>query len=313
MALTKEEYDQYILDLKETASPIQKGIVYPETIRNFVNLSDREILEMEAGGHPFKCYLNTAHHKTENCPMFINIHGGGWYIKHLDNDVYYAAWLAEQIGGIVFDIDYSTTEVGPYPVMFAQCAYAVDYAFEHAAQWGVDPSRISIGGYSAGGHLTASMVINDIQKKTDRLALAILCYAPLDMSKKEKPTDPEEIKRSRRGAAFSGLLLGNDESLYEDPTYNPYFASDEILSAFPTTLIITAGKCPFHEQDEAFGARLVSLGVETTMHRCQEASHGFIPHFTKCWEDGADTMVRYILGTRKHTVEQMDLGPDWTV
>ena len=71
-------------------------------------------------------------------------------------------------------------------------------------------------------------------------------------------------------------------------------ASDEVLKQFPTTLILMAGNCPFRFEDMAFGSRLTSLNVETTMHVYEGANHGFIPHFTNRWEDGADAMVRYI-------------------
>ena len=301
MPLTKEQYDQYIQDLNDTATPTQKGTQYPAAIQAFQAMSRRVTLEMEAGGHPFKVYLNIANHKEENAPLFINIHGGGWYVGHMNNDVYYAAWLAEQIGGVVVDVDYSTSDIAPFPTMYAQCMAAVDYAFANAEALGCDPKRISIGGYSAGGHLTASMIVGSIVSgKHYPFALDVLCYAPVDLSKKEKPApaNAQEAAWQKRGAAFEGLLLGGDESLYEDPTYNIVCAPDEVLKQFPTTLILMAGKCPFRFEDTAFGTRLVGLNVETTMHLYEGATHGFIPHFTEHWDEGADAMVRYIRSAR---------------
>ena len=301
MAFTQERYDQLIQVLADTATPVQKGMVYSEDIQAFVNLSHRETVALEAAGHPFKVYINTAHHKVENAPLFINIHGGGWYVGHMNNDVYFAAWLAEQIGGVVVDVDYSTSGIAPWNVMYTQCLKAVDYALENARRLGCSPERISIGGYSAGGHITASIVTTlALQGKTP-FALDVLCYAPLDMTARELPAprDEKEANQQRRGSAFTELLMRGDESLRETPTFNPSITPDAALANYPTTLIITAGKCGFRFEDEAYGARLAAQGVETIMKRYPGATHGFIPHFTQHWEEAAGLMVRYIVQARR--------------
>ena len=107
MAINQERYDELIEILRQTGNPVHVPEMYSEEVQNFTKLSKRETVELEAEGYPFRVYINTANHKTENSPLFINIHGGGWYIGHEVNDVYFAAWLAENIGGVVVDVDYS--------------------------------------------------------------------------------------------------------------------------------------------------------------------------------------------------------------
>lgn len=44
-----------------------------------------------------------------------------------------------------------------FPTALAQEAMAIALIKQHAAQWNVDPDRIFVSGYSAGGHLAASI------------------------------------------------------------------------------------------------------------------------------------------------------------
>lgn len=295
MPLTKDQHDHYIDILNNTKRLTAAG-GYPPEIQAFASRADRETLTLEAAGHPFSCYLNRAHTVQPHAPLFINIHGGGWYVGHEENDTYFSAWLADRIGGVVFDVDYTTTASAPWPVMFAQCVAAAQYALAHAAEYGCDPARISIGGYSAGGHLTSAVMLHLLQQGRAPFAMQALCYSPADMS--HGPTQDPQTNFEKRSIAFEALVLDGDESLRQDPVFNPACAADSLLAQFPATLFITAGKCPFRDQDEAFAQRLIRLGVETTVRRFPEASHGFIPHFTQCWEGGAETLARHICAAR---------------
>ena len=44
-----------------------------------------------------------------------------------------------------------------YPVPLYEAAYAVKYIRDHADEWGINPDKIVIAGFSAGGHVAASL------------------------------------------------------------------------------------------------------------------------------------------------------------
>lgn len=298
MALTKERYEEL---MQIIGADVHTYPEFAEEIRNFSDLVDRKTLEMEAAGYPFKVYVNTPHNMGKKAPMFINIHGGGWWKGYLDNDVYFAAWLANAIGGVVFDIDYTTSVTAPWPVMLEQCQAAVEYALAHTEALGCDLARVSIGGYSAGGHITASLMNAYSRKGKSPFALDILCYSPLNLYVKTVDENAPEAEQRRRfrGNAMEELARGGDDALLEDIDFNVQLTPDELLANYPATLIITAGKCGFRFEDEAFGVRLAAQGVETTIKRFPGAAHGFIPHFTSYWQDGAELMVKHIVAAKR--------------
>ncbi len=44
-----------------------------------------------------------------------------------------------------------------FPCQLYEAAYAVKYVREHADEWGIDPGKLVVGGFSAGAHVAASL------------------------------------------------------------------------------------------------------------------------------------------------------------
>jgi len=295
MSLSPELRARMAFDMQENAV-FDGDTQYPEACYAFADLAEQETVEMPAvHGFPFKIYIVKAKNRTKNCPLHINIHGGGFLLPHYINDSLWSAWLADRIGGVVVDVDYTTTEFAPHPVALEQGKAAVRYAFAHCAAWDCDAKRISIGGYSAGGVFTIAL---GMWARDEGLPLCLLVngYGPADMRYDLRDTNAAGYWKTAegRGTGFSVLLSDGDPAVMEEPCYWHLGAPDELLSHLPPTLIIAAGECAFRFQNEQLGAKLASLGVEVTMKRVPGARHGFIPHFMDHWEEGADLIVRMI-------------------
>lgn len=295
MALSREQIDKVMKTLADTSLRPEGGMEYPEEIRAFQNLAQVKELTMEAEGVPFTVYQCIPEKIQEGAPLFVNIHGGGWYIGHEENDLYFSCWLAEKIRGVVLSVDYTTSDKEPWDVMFGQCYEAIKFAFAQAESLGCSRDRISVGGYSAGGHLTAGLALKAAEEGYN-LKSQIICYAPLDMVEKEQPPtdDSMELRMRLRTHCFFELLFREEKKYEANPFANPSIAPDGLLKKLPRTLIITAGKCGFRFENENYGLRAAAQGVHVTVKRFQEARHGFIPHFGDFWEEAADIMTRVL-------------------
>ena len=274
----------------------------PEECRSFVSLADMTTLDRPAVyGWPYRMYVFTAKNKTPDCPLHINIHGGGWLIGHMPNDTLWCTWLADQIGGVVVDIDYTTTEFASFPVPLEQCLDAARYVFDHLQDWGADPKRVSCGGYSAGGQLTLSAAVVAVLRGSPLpFSLLINGYGPNDLvydDAKAKAV-PEFWKTSEyRNAGFGVLMSDDDPALMEDVSIDFMRAPEEALAQLPATMILGGSKCPFRFQNLEQGRRLASLGVEVTMKIFPGAVHGFIPHFMAGWKEAGAMIVKAIRNT----------------
>lgn len=87
-------------------------------------------------------------------PAIVRINGSAWDHGDKGRLARWDEWFAER-GFVVFDVGYRTpppfiswnTEIG-------DVKYALGYVARHARQYGIDPRRITLAGYSAGGNLS---------------------------------------------------------------------------------------------------------------------------------------------------------------
>lgn len=96
--------------------------------------------------------------------------GGGYVRLAIDNEGYdLARWLAAR-GIAAFVVKYRMQEYGfPAPLLDGQ--RAVRLVRQHAQEWKIDPNKIGVIGFSAGGHLAASVTtrFDFVADKTDPL------------------------------------------------------------------------------------------------------------------------------------------------
>lgn len=85
-------------------------------------------------------------------PAVVMVHGGGWHTGTRSKTPLWDAWLAER-GYVVFDIDYRLTPPPRWQDATGDVKCAVGWVKENADRYGVDPDRVALVGYSAGGHL----------------------------------------------------------------------------------------------------------------------------------------------------------------
>ena len=299
MALSVERKNEIKKDLEETggATRLFSQRIIPEDYESYQTKVERKEIELPVPkvGVPVKCYIAIAKDKAKVCPVHINVHGGGFIFGHEMEDDLYSAYVAANIHGMVIDIDYATSWDHPFPVAFEQCYAVAQWVFTKCEEWGADPSKISMGGHSAGGCLTAAVALKAAETKDFNLCLQVLDYAAID---NYSVTLSENRKRE---TAFSMLYADGDIETLQTPYCSPAFATDEMISSQPKALIITAGQCPFKEVNEKYGKRLASKGTEVIMKSFVNSKHGFTVHMTGAWRQALELIVKTILDSSLNT------------
>lgn len=95
-------------------------------------------------------------------PVFVAIHGGYWRALSRHHTAFMSRML-DAAGIATVAVDYGLAPHTPLEVIVRQVRAAVAWVYHHGAEHGLDPSRIVVGGSSAGGHLTATTMVSGWQ------------------------------------------------------------------------------------------------------------------------------------------------------
>ena len=114
--------------------------------------------------------LDTAHGKVplrlykpsdaSNQPVLVYAHGGGYILGNLDTHDRICRLLAVKSGWAVLAIDYTLAPEKQFPVQPDQVFAVVRHVAANGAGLGLDPSRIALGGDSAGAHLSLGATLD---------------------------------------------------------------------------------------------------------------------------------------------------------
>jgi len=205
-------------------------------------------------------------------PVLIWIHGGGFVIGTAENSEGTARRLANGAGCIVVNVDYPLAPEAKFPAGPHACIAVSKWVMANAVELGGDPSRIAVGGDSAGGNLSA-IVSNTVPG----IAYQLLVYPAVDLT-----MSYPSIKENAEGYLLTKEAMDWFMSHYYDegtdvtqPMLSPMFAGDEVLAKAPPAHVITAEFDPLRDEGEAYADKLRSLGVPVTNTRYDGQIHGF--------------------------------------
>jgi acetyl esterase len=223
--------------------------------------SDVETRDLRVGGGdgevPARLY--TPAEAATPGPLLVYFHGGGWVIGDLETHDAHCRRLAAFSGARVLAVDYRLAPENPFPAGHDDALAATRWAFDHAAELGVDAARIGVGGDSAGGNL-AACVSQDLRNDPKRrLKFQLLLYPA---------TGPEQVTPSRRdrdGPVLSSAAMTFFEAALAAHAHPdggramPARAAD--LSGLPPALVVTAGFDPLEDEGRDYASALAAAGV----------------------------------------------------
>lgn len=102
---------------------------------------------------------------AQGLPCYFNVHGGGWVIGDLGDDESFLRTVCQECNAIVVDVGYRLAPEYKYPIPVTDCWDAFRWLVQNARKVGIDKMRIAVGGFSAGGHISA--VISQLARDQD--------------------------------------------------------------------------------------------------------------------------------------------------
>ncbi|GAA3216223.1 alpha/beta hydrolase [Nonomuraea helvata] len=213
----------------------------------------------------------------EGRPGLYWIHGGGMIIGTPEIDEAMMIGYVEELGCVAVSVDYRLAPENPHPAPVEDCYAGLVWTAKSAAELGIDPARIVVGGASAGGGLAAATVLLARDRGGPDIAFQLLVCPMLD-DRNITPSShefTEAVVWDRTANLFGWTALLGDRIGTDDvpPYAAPARATD--LAGLPPAFIDVGELEVFRDEDLDYALRLSQAGVSTEFHLYPGAFHGF--------------------------------------
>ncbi len=208
-------------------------------------------------------------------PVMVFFHHGGWVLGSLDECEPVCRKMTNETRSIVIAVDYRLAPEHKYPAPLEDAFAATQWAIENAHTFKGDPSRVGVGGESAGGNLATAVCLMAKEKKSPMPAYQGLFYPMLtcdpNLTAYENNPDKHLITLENMKWFYNQYLNRPEEK--KQPLASPIKAQD--LSGLPPTLIITAEWDPLRLEAATYAAQLNAQGTHVQHHCYKKVIHGF--------------------------------------
>jgi acetyl esterase/lipase len=189
-------------------------------------------------------------------PAVVVFPGGGYHILAIDLEgTEVCDWL-DKAGLACVLMKYRVPETGPYPkspAALEDAQRAVGFVRQHAAEWNIDPNRVGVLGFSAGGHLAAALSTHFDKR----------LYDPVDAA------DPLSCRPDFAVVIYPGYLALDEQNMATNPEIKP-------TAQTPPTFIVQAEDDPVHVENATnYFLQLKNAKVPAELHIYADGGHGY--------------------------------------
>ena len=294
LALSRQQYAGFQARSPEPLVAAREGYNHERAYWNSLRVELPSVqdlaLDTEHGRVPLRLYQPDT---ATALPVLLYAHGGGYMLGNLDTHDRICRLLARASGWAVLAIDYALAPEKKFPVQPDQVFAVLRHVAAHGQAWGLDTSRIALGGDSAGAHLCLGAALDARAAGGPAVCGQLLYYGGFGLK--------DSASRRLYGWADLDGLGDEDTAVYRDA----YTATEEDrdhprnnllradMAGLPPTFIAAVAFDPLRDDSLVLAAFLQERGVPHRLETYEGVLHGFLhysavePRAMRAIEDGA--------------------------
>ena len=236
----------------------------------------------------------------------VLVHGGGWRSGYRDNMAPLAQRLAQR-GIAEATISYRLSDEAKYPAPIHDVKAALRWMRANAAQYGIDPARIAVGGGSAGGQIASLAGVTNGLARFDpdaggsavsSAAQAIINIDGLSdfTSEAARVNEDDPAKKPSAAGYWFGGGYAEKAPLWAEASPTSY-----VSAATPPVLFIGSAQLRFSVGREEMVGKLSAAGVASKVVLLPDSPHSFWlfdPWITPTADAIADFLGKQLAPTR---------------
>lgn len=236
-------------------------------------------------------------------PVHIDFHGGGWGLGDLDTEAHICQHISAKAGVCVIDVAYRLVPENAFPCGVDDSFAALRYIHaKGASEFNIDPTRISVGGVSAGGFIALCLghFARDEGIPLRLIAAGTPVIDDLSQYKSASESPFASMQENEHAPTLNWLRLtwfdklkwsslgSSDDKIQEKRAKIPAIYGNLLkadnFKGMPRTVIYTAGADPLRDEGERYGQVLVENGNEVVMRRFPGVPHPFMHMDGALWQ-----------------------------
>jgi len=225
---------------------------------------------------PLRVYRPAGVADGTRVPAYLFFHGGGWVIGDVNTHDVLCRQLTAASGASVISVDYRLAPEHKFPAAADDSWAATTWVVAHAAELGLDASRLAVGGDSAGGNLAAVVALMARDAGGPAIKLQTLIYPVTDVMRETRSygdfADGYLLTRDSMRWFIAHYLPSGDQA--RDWRASPLRAPS--LAGLPPALIITAGFDPLRDEGQEYAEKMREAGVKVVHSEFDSLIHGFV-------------------------------------
>ncbi|KAH7378471.1 Alpha/Beta hydrolase protein [Phaeosphaeria sp. MPI-PUGE-AT-0046c] len=271
-----------------------------------------------------RTYRSIEKKNSANLPVYLYFHGGGFIFGTLNSEDVTCAQTAINTGVVVLNVNYRHTPQYVFPTAWHDAEDALAWIHKNTDKLGVDPTKVVVGGVSAGGQLSAALTLEQHLKKSDvtkdlpKLAgqvLIIPCVAAPSTydqgpGKKLKVSSYVENEHApilpKTTVEFFTELLKVGTPDLKDTKVNLVNSTEDEVRGLPPTVFGIAGLDPLRDEGLLYAKLLTEANVPTEIRLFKGVPHGHrrfgdALKASKHWDDCIEEGILWVLSKPEAT------------
>lgn len=274
------DHDYHLLALMNINIHEEKAIRLSNAIINKLNflhvdsdITAKKMTIPSFDGFLIDIYIYTPKKFSENMPCMVYFHGGGFFLK---GDALTPKILSEYVretDATIIYIDYRLSLDNPYPIPLEDCYAGLKWAFENSNFLNIDPNKIFVIGFSAGGALAAGVTLLARDRDFPHIKAQVLISPVTDhrqiTSSVKKFVDTPNWNSESNKFMWELYLRDIDGDI-------PFYASPMVaqsLKDLPPAYIEVSEFDPLHDEGINYANRLIEAGVEVLINDTKGTIH----------------------------------------
>ncbi|KAF8684636.1 alpha/beta hydrolase fold [Rhizoctonia solani] len=261
MAYSTKSFQTFFETLEHSKFPPQQSFSIPSTT------SRRKIW--------IRVYEPERFDRQKRYPVHLNFHGSGFVIPMPGSDSDFCHLVSKHTGAVVLDCDYAKGPECPFPAAPRDVQDIISYVITNK-DGHFDTSRITIGGFSAGGTLALTA---GVSQPKNTLKGVVAFYPCVDLSLETATRAPPPVSEGNTNPItpwFNEIVkrsytpTGTDMT---DPRLSPINTPSAVLPEH--VFMVVCEEDPLRSDAAEYAKRLKKEGVKVILREIPKAVHAW--------------------------------------